>query len=347
MGLEDGEVSLLKCLELAMFDGVCALTGNQVGEKTGDAREFDTYEKLIHAYHRQVEYITRQAVSMANKSQQIYSKYAPNPLRSCLIAGCIEKGRDYKSGGPIYGHGQILTEGIADTADSLAAIKHFVFEEKSISMSELLSALSSDFENSPEIYSKLSKYKKFGNDDSYVDKIAGEILEHFFRYLNTLTTFRGGKYSGGCSTFERAPGYGRAVGAMPNGHRRGNPLLADSIGATPGRDIKGPTAALKSVMNYNQRLATSGLVFNIKFEKSLFSSEKGKSSFINLAKTYFNGGGQQMSVNVLSRDELAAAKKNPEKYKNLIVRVGGYSDYFVNLSPDLQDSIIMRTGFEL
>jgi formate C-acetyltransferase len=161
--------------------------------------------------------------------------------------------------------------------------------------------------------------------------------------LKRHKTYRGGIYTGGCSTFNRAAGYGSKTAALPNGKLKGEPLLADSIAATPGRDTNGPTAQIKSVLKFNHTNACSGFVFQNKFEKKLFSSEKGKESFIALAKTYFANGGQQYTVTVVSPDDLLRAKEHPENHRNLIVRVGGYSDYFVNLSEELQDNVIERS----
>ena len=185
----------------------------------------------------------------------------------------------------------------------------------------------------------------FGNDDPYVDSLMTEVSDHWFAYLKTKSTFRGGRFAGGCSTFRRAANNGLACGALPNGLLDEESLFADSIGATPGRDTNGPTAAVKSALSYNQTEVTSGFVFQLRFDKKLFATEKGMDSFINLAKAYFAGGGQQLSVNVLSAEDLADAQAHPEQYGDLIVRVGGYSDYFVRLSKDLQDNIIARTNY--
>jgi formate C-acetyltransferase len=160
-------------------------------------------------------------------------------------------------------------------------------------------------------------------------------------------TYRGGVFTGGCSTYERAAQYGRSVAALPNGKKRGESLFADSIAAVPGCDTHGPTACMKSVLKYNHGEACSGFVFQIKFDKKLFVTEDGKRIFKGLAKAYFAGGGQQYTVTVVSPEDLIAAQKDPERYKNLIVRVGGYSDYFVDLGKGLQENIIARTTAEL
>ncbi len=343
MGLEDGELCLAKCLELTLFNGFSPKQNIQVGIETGDPCEFESYEDFYSAYKKQTEYIIEQGIEFAEIKQKIYAEYAPNPYRSMLIAGCVEKGLDYKNRGPVYGHGQILAEGIADTADSLAALKHFVYDTKKYTMKQLTEALKANFHGFDELYHDFSTYKKFGNDIDEVDNIASEIVDHFNRYLMTKRTFRGGVYTGGCSPFNRVAHYGALIGALPNGKKADSALLADSIGAVPGADMNGPTALLNSAMKYDQYKAKSGFILNLKFNKTVFGTERGMKAFISLAKTYFAGGGQQLSVAVLSADDLRDAQKNPDKYKNLIVRVGGYSDYFCNLSPELQENIIARS----
>ena len=165
--------------------------------------------------------------------------------------------------------------------------------------------------------------------------------------LKRHRTYRGGVYTGGCSTYERAADYGMSLGALPNGKKRGESLVADSIAATPGCDTHGPTALIKSALKYDHDEAGSGFVFQNKFDKKLFNTEKGRESFKALAKAYFAGGGQQYTVTVVSPEDLLDALKNPDRHRDLIVRVGGYSDYFVDLDRGLQENIIARTNIEL
>ncbi|MBR5428862.1 MAG: hypothetical protein IK118_10975 [Clostridia bacterium] len=343
MGLEDGEVSVIKALEFALHNGTCPKSGKTLGAATGDPTGFDTFEKLMEAFFRQTDYLTDNAVDMSNKCQRIFAKEAPNPWQSLVIQGCIEKGLDYKNRGPYYGHGQILTEGLPDAADSLAAIRHFIYEEKKYTMAQLLAALKADYEGYEELRADFLNYHKFGNDIDDVDEIYARITDHIYRYGQTKQTFRGGKFGFGCSTFERAARYGRSVCALPNGRKADDSTLADSIGAVPGCDTHGPTALLNSVLKANQYLATSGNVLQMKFPKSQFNTEKGIETFIALAKTYFAMGGQTLQVNVLDAKELREAKECPERHRDLIVRVGGFSAYFVTLESGLQDNIIKRT----
>ena len=343
MGLEDGEVLFTKCLEFALHNGRDAMTDKKISVETGDPCTFTTYEQFEGAFMHQLDFVTYNSCNSANCWQHLCGVFQPHPLRSCLIEGCLEKGLDYRNGGPLYNHGQILAEGIADTGDSLYAIKKLVYDEKKYTMKELIDALNTNFEGYEQLHHDFKNCEKFGNDIEEVDKITARALNRFLTILKRHNTYRGGIFTGGCSTFNRAADYGRKTAALPNGKLKGEPLLADSIAATPGRDTNGPTAQIKSVLRYNHTDACSGFVFQNKFEKKMFETEKGKASFIALAKAFFAGGGQQYTVTVVSPEELLDAKEHPENHRNLIVRVGGYSDYFVNLDSELQNNVIDRT----
>ncbi len=348
MGLEDGEVNIAKAVEFTLHNGVSEKTGQQLSIKTGDACSFETFDEFYAAFIKQLDYMTDVAAEMSNKSQRVLAEHFPSPLRSATIEGCIEKGREYKNGGPLYGHGQILAEGVADAIDSLAAVKKYVYEDKRFTMAELVDALKHDFEGYDEMYRTFKNSElRFGNDVDYVDSLGAEVIDHFNKHLLSIPTFRGGFFGGGCSPFTRAPSNGRATSALPNGKRRDEELFADSIGATPGADTHGPTALLKSCLSFDHTLPTSGFILNVKFDKELFNSAAGEEAFLGLYRSYFGNGGQQLSVTVVSPEELVDAQKNPDAHRDLIVRVGGYSDYFVNLPKDLQDNVIARTIYQI
>ncbi|MBQ4638698.1 MAG: hypothetical protein IJB92_08190 [Clostridia bacterium] len=345
MGLEDGEVNLAKCLEYALNNGVDTKTNVKAGVSTGDARKFESFDQLYGAYKAQLQFGIYSVCSAANIAQHMRAMYGANPLRSCLIEGCLEKGVDYRNGGPLYGHGQVLAEGVADTGDSLWAVKKLVFDEKKYTMDQLMDALEADFEGYEKLRRDFASCEKFGCDHEGVDKLTTDVFNYFLTVLKRQHTYRGGVYTGGCSPFNRAAENGKKVGALPNGRKKGEAMFADSLGASPGCDTKGPTALIRSMLGYDQINAGSGDVFQVKFDKKLFVSENGRSAFKALAKTYFMGGGQQFTATVVSPEELLDAKKNPEKHRDLIVRVGGYSDYFVRLSPELQENVIERTMY--
>lgn len=346
MGLEDGEVNVAKAVELTLHNGIDFMHDLDYGVKTGDPCEFDTYEEFYAAYIKQLEHLIDCATEMSNRSQRALSEGMSSPLRSLTIEGCIEKGLEYKNSGPLYGHGQILAEGIADASDSLAAVKKFVYEDKRYTMAELVDALKRDFDGYDEMYHTLKNtHLKFGNDIDYVDEIAVGLVDHFNKYLQKIPTHRGGFFGGGCSPFNRAATWGMHTAALPSGKKHGEPMFADSIGAVPGNDTNGPTALLKSCLKFDHKLATSGFILNIKFDKTLFNTKTGKEAFMSVYKTYFTQGAQQLSVTVVSAEELREAQIDPDNHRDLIVRVGGYSDYFVDLSKELQDNVIARTDY--
>lgn len=344
MGLEDGEVNLGMAVEYAIFNGVNQTKKKLVGIETGDASELDTFEKFYEAVKAQTRYLIDSVCSMSNKTQRRYAKYTSNPLRSLTLEGCLERGRDYKDGGPLYNHGQILAHGIPDSIDSIATIKKFVYDEKRYTLAQVRDALAADYEGYDEMYETFrGSGLNFGNDIEYVDKIGGDYINFYNSYLMTKPTARGGFFSGGCSPTDDIARAGAAVWALPNGKRAGEQLYGDSIGATAGKDVNGPTALLRSCLAFDHTLPTSGFILNVRFDADLFNSEEGAEGFLALYKTFFEGKGQQLSVTVLDREQLLDAKVNPEKHKGLIVRVGGYSGYFVRLSPEIQDNVIART----
>ncbi|MBR6290461.1 MAG: hypothetical protein IKR53_03370 [Clostridia bacterium] len=347
MGLEDGEVVFGKCLEFALHNGINAMDGKDIALHTGDPRKFASYEEVERAFMQQMEYATFHSCEAANDAQHVRATFQPNPFRSCLIEGCLERGIDYRNGGPLYGHGQVLAEAIADTGDSLWAIKKLVFIEKRYTMEQLIDALDANFEGYDELWYDFSHCEKFGNDIDEVDEITAKITNRFFKVLKRHHTYRGGVFTGGCSPFSRAAGYGRQIAALPNGKKKGDPLIADSIAAVPGCDMNGPTAHIKSALRYCHEEACSGFIFMNKFDKKIFDTPKGKEAFKALAKTFFAGGGQQYTVTVVNPEDLLDAKVHPERHRDLIVRVGGYSDYFVNLDEGLQDNVIARTFIDM
>ena len=343
MGLEDGEINVAKALQYVLFRGRCGYTHEKFGLDMGDPSGLKTFDDFLNAFYKEIDYMADKVTSISNMAQKTHAENAPNPWRSNLIYGCVERGLDYKNKGPLYGHGQILTEGLTDTADSLAAIKHYVYDEQKYTIKQLVKGLKRDFRGCEEMRRDLASYHKFGNDIDDVDEIYKRITHHIYEYFLSIATFRGGKFGVGCSTFNRSAIYGKYTGALPDGKRKKDTNFAESIGAVPGCDTQGPTALLNSVLKVDQTLATSGNVLQLKFSKGQFCTPTGKQAFKALAKTYFGQGGQTLQINVVSPEELLDAKAHPERHQNLIVRVGGFSEYFVRLTPELQDNVIKRT----
>lgn len=344
MGLEDGEVNLGMAVKYAVLSGYNVKLEKYIGKNTGDAAELDSFDKFFDAVKQQVAYLCDTVCEMANKAQKFYAENTSNPIRSMTIEGCIEKGRDYKNKGPLYRHGQILAEGVPDAIDSVANIKKYVYEDKLFTLEDVKNALLCNFEGYEKMYHTFKNSGlNFGNNLDYVDSIAAELINYYNSYLMTKKTYRGGFYSGGCSPFDRAAQNGAATGALPNGKKDEETIYGDSIGATPGKDIKGPTALLSSCLSFDHTLAGSGFILNLKFDKKLFGSEKGKEIFLTLVQSYFRQKGQQLSITVVSEEDLRDAVNNPDCHRDIIVRVGGFSEYFVNLDGELQKNVIERT----
>jgi formate C-acetyltransferase len=344
-GGEDGQINLAKCLELALNNGRCAQTGEPLGIETGDPATFQSFGDVFDAYKRQVEAATAGIIEQCNVGQEIKSRQGTKLFRSLLVDDCIARGLDCEGGGARYGNGQILTMGTVVVADSLAAINTLVFEEKAITMSQLLQALRDNWRGHEALRQRiLHEAPRFGNDDERVDGLARKVSEHFWSLLRQYRTYRGGRYTGLAVYFSRQLGYGLRTGPTPDGRFDGD-VLEDSIGPWPGRDTRGPTAMFHSAARIAQDLAAGGAVLNLKLTKSCLGSEEDLEKTIDLIRTYFALGGQYVQVTVASAEELRAAMHEPEKWRHLIVRVGGYSAYFTTLDPKLQESIINRTAY--
>lgn len=344
-GGEDGQINLAKCLELALNNGRCALTGETIGAQTGDPGAFEIFDDVLNAYKQQVKTAMDSIITQCNVGQEIKSKQGAKIFRSLLIDDCIARGLDCEGGGARYGNGQILTNGMIVVADSLAAIRTLVFEEKSVSMSQLLQALEDNWQGHESLRQRiLHRVPRYGNDDDRVDSLAREISEHIWQLLKQSSTYRGGYYTGLVVYFSRQLYFGRQTAATPDG-RFSEDVLEDSMGPWPGRDIHGPTAMFRSVSKIAQELAAGGVILNLKLPPSCLEGDEAIEKSIDLVRSYFDMGGQQVQVTVANADDLRAATQEPEKWRHLIVRVGGYSDYFVTLDPGLQESIIQRTEY--
>jgi len=342
LGGEDADVNLAKCLELALNDGRCRLTGLQLGPKTGNPRGFKTFDEVMRAYTTQVETMAKHCCEMSNIGSQIRSANLSKLVRMPLIADCLERGIDPDAGGARYGHGEVMTLGIGITGDSLAAIKKLVFDEHKITMTELINALDANFDGYESLHQRLiHQVPKYGNDDLIADKFAAEVAGHFWRELNKYLTNRGGAYLGGVIVFGRNIEFGRQTGATPDGRISGAPLES-SVGPRSGMNLSGPTAMLRSAARIPQYLAPGGVLCNTKIPASLMQTAEQRHKIADVIRTYFHLGGQQVMNTPVDSETLRKAQENPEEYRDLVVRVGGWSAYFVHLSRELQDDIVAR-----
>jgi len=335
--------NIAKALELALHNGVCQLSGKQVGPRTGDPRDFKSINDLIEAFKQQVKAYVKEMITALNIIERVHAEHYPLPYFSLVMDDCLEKGLDITAGGARYNFTGPQAVGFADVANSLAAVKKLVFEEKKISMNELLDAIDKNFENREELRQVLiNKAPKWGNDDDYVDELACEVARIYCNEVSQYKNTRGGVYRPGIYSVSANVPLGLHVAALPNGRLSKAPL-ADGIGPQHGTDLIGPTGVTKSAAKLDHEIITNGTILNQKFTPRLLENEIGKRGLLELIRSYFDLGGWHIQFNVVSAEKLRSAQQDPDKYKGLIVRVAGYSAFFVELDKAVQDDIILRT----
>jgi len=343
-----GYFNITKVLEVTLNNGFDPRTGKRLGLATGDPRKFSSFEELFGAFRKQLDRFIEIKVKGNNIIERIYARHMPAPFLSLLIDDCIAKGRDYNDGGPRYNTTYIMGVGPGSCTDSLAAIRCHVFDRKDLTMAELLDALAANFEGHEKTRQVLlNKTPKYGNDDEYADALLAELFNAFYDEVNGRKNTKGGCYrvnylSTTCHVY-----FGSVTGATPDGRRAYEPL-SDGISPVQGADRRGPTAVLKSAARMDHA-RTGGTLLNQKFTPQLLEGEEGIDKLAHLVRSYFKLDGHHIQFNVVTAETLRAAQQNPEKYRDLIVRVAGYSDYFCDLTTALQNEIIARTehqGFE-
>ncbi|HHV62413.1 MAG TPA: glycyl radical protein [Firmicutes bacterium] len=336
--------NMVKALELAITGGRCRLTGEEVGMKTGDPYEFKSFADLEKAYMAQVEYFASHAIEASNVVDLAHAALAPTPLLSCLVDGCLERGMDVTAGGARYNFSGIQGIGIANVADSLQAVKQLVFEEGRVSLREVLDALDRNFEGYDGLRETLLNCApKFGNDDDNVDLLAARWASIFASCIEKGENPRGGRFQPGFYTVSAHVPLGEDVGATPDGRLAGEPLADGGLSPVRGRDRKGPTAVLKSLGKIDQVRASNGTLLNQKFLPSVLEGPEGIAKFAAFLRAFVALKVMQVQFNVVSAATLRDAQRNPDQYRGLVVRVAGYSAFFVDLNKVLQDDIIKRT----
>lgn len=336
--------NMAKCLELALFDGVCQKSGVQMGPKTGNAEDFTDISQLLEAYETQTEYFCDMMVTSINSIEMLMSEYGQHIYCSMLIDGCLERGKDSTSGGAKYNYTGVQGVGIVDVGDSLTAINTLVFEDKVISMKELLTALNVDFEGHEVLQQRLiHKADKYGNDIEEADEMVAYVARHYCEYFKGKENFRGGQFRPGLFCLSSNTPLGRQVSATPNGRNSGTPLADGGVSPKHGMDVNGPTAAAKSVARLDQTLAVNGTNFNLKFLPSTLKTVDDRQKLIDLIRSFFSMDAFHIQFNILRPETLIDAQKHPENYRSLVVRVAGYSAFFVELDADIQNEIISRT----
>lgn len=337
-----GYLNIPKILELALNNGSDPITGKAVGLETGDPSAFEDFDMLYEAFVRQLNYIVDLKIKVNNYIERMYARYAPAPFLSAVIADCIAKGKDYYDGGPRYNTNYIQCCGIGTVTDSLSAIKTHVFENKTVGIEDLLTALRGNFEGQEALRLRLlNKTPFYGNDNDEADDIMQRVYADLFAAIDGKPNTKGTSYhlnmlSTTCHVY-----FGKMLGASANGRFAGLPI-SDGTSPAHGADRNGPTAVIKSLAKMDQ-VKSGGTLLNQRFLPGVLQDEDGIKKLCHLIRTYFNLNGHHIQFNIVDSETLRQAQKVPDEYRDLLVRVAGYSDYFVDLDSDHQEEIISRT----
>ena len=337
-----GYFNIPKVLEITLNNGADPSSGKKIGLETGDPRDFQDFEQLFEAFTRQMRHFIDIKMKGNSIIEQLYASYMPAPFLSLLIDDCIAQGLDYNAGGARYNTNYIQGVGIGSITDSLAALKYHIFDQGTLTFEELLPALEKNFAGEESLrQSFLNKTPKYGNDDDYTDDIMVRVFTAFFQAVDGRKNTKGGVYRINMLPTTCHVYFGSVMGATPDGRKAREPL-SEGISPVQGADRKGPTAVLKSAGKMDH-VKTGGTLLNMKFTPQVLEGEEGLQKLAHLIRAYFRMGTHHIQFNVVDAATLRAAQQEPEKYRDLIVRVAGYSDYFCDLSEALQEEIITRT----
>ena len=336
-----GYFNLVKIFEVTLHNGNDPLTGKQVGLKTGKPTSFRTFDELFEAYIKQIKHFVDIKIKGNLIIERIWAQN-PSPFLSIIIDDCIINGKDYNDGGTKYNTSYIQIVGMGSITDCLASLKYNIYDNQICTMEQMLEVLKNNFEGFEEIRQKLlHRTPKYGNDKEYADGITQQVFEIVYSAIDGRPNTRGGVHRINLLPTTVHIYFGIVTGATPDGRKAFTPL-SEGISPVQGMDINGPTSVIKSAGKIDH-LRTGGSLLNQKFSPKFFSSESGIDNVAHLIRSYFKMGGHHIQFNVVSANTLRAAQNDPVQYHNLIVRVAGYSDYYINLGKDLQDEIIKRT----
>ena len=340
-----GYLNTPKILEITLHNGIDPVTGKKLGLETGNPRKFKTFDELYEAWHKQMVHFVNMKLAVNNYIERMFSLYAPATFLSLFIDDCIEKGMDYYSGGARYNTQYIQCTGLGTTTDCFATLRKHVFEESRYTMDELIRAIDTDFEGLEVMRQYIMNHTPFfGNDDDYADDLAVRIYNDLVRAIDGHPNTRGGKthlnmLSTTCHNY-----FGSVCNATPNG-RRARFAISDGTSPSHGADTHGPTSVIKSLGKLDQTMS-GGTLLNVRFVPSLLRREEDLCKLAAFIRSYFSMGGHHIQFNIVDTPTLLDAQQHPDDYKDLLVRVAGYSDYFNDMTTQLQNEIIARTENE-
>ena len=343
--MHGGALNLPKMLELALNNGKDMLSGKQIGPQTGDPLKFRSYSELHEAIKEQLQYFMPLRIDFQYTVNALNAEFLPLPFNSALVDDCIATGKSMGQGGARYSMDGCGPVGVIDLADSLAAINKFVFEEKSLSMAELIEALRSNFDGKEELHHRLKKAPKYGNGGDYVERIAREWYDIFYDEHQKFHDYLGGRARPFALSVSYHPVLGSKTAALPSGREARESLADGTVSPCAGCDQEGPTAVLGSASRIIDTTKYASSLLNMKFHPSSLQTAKGQKQLVALVRTYMHLGGNHVQWNVVSADTLKDAQLNPQNHRDLIIRVAGFSAFFIQLDTRLQNEIIKRTEF--
>jgi len=336
-------VNFAAALEYALNGGKSRLTGEQMGLPAAALSEYESFEQIEEAFFEQLDNLIHHSVVSTITAQKLHAEMVPRPFLSVCVPDCLKNGIDLSKGGARYNVGPVLTGiGLAVAANSLAAIKKVIFEDKAATPEELDEALNADWEGHEKLRKRLLAVPKYGNDDDYTDRIAVKIANHYYRRIRGHKDIFGSPFNSAFMGISNYIPTGRVIGATPCGRKAGKPL-SEGVSPFAGSDTKTPLAAMRSAAKVNHDVHTGGTLLNLRLNGDMVASEKGRRNLGAIVRAYFSLGAFHVQFNTVSTETLRKAQANPDEYKDLLVRVAGYSTQFVNLSPEMQEAIIMRT----
>jgi formate C-acetyltransferase len=340
-----GYFNLVKILELTLNNGYDKRTGMQIGLQTGNSEDYKSFDDLVEAFRVQVRYFADIKIRGNNVIEKIFSKFLPVPFLSLLVEDCIMNGKDYNAGGARYNTTYIQGVGLGSITDILTSVRYNIYDEKRFTWAELNKAIEADFTGFEQLrYDLIYNTPKYGNDDDYADQQAVTVFEIYYDAVNGRPSSRGGVHRINMLPTTSHVYFGSVTGATADGRQAFKPL-SEGISPSQGVDSQGPTSVIKSASKIDH-LRTGGTLLNQKFSPQFFEDEDSYNCLTALIRSYFSLDGHHIQFNVVNADTLRDAQKHPELYRDLIVRVAGYSDYFNDLGEDLQNEIILRTEHE-
>ena len=339
-----GYVNMGKMVEFVLHNGVDPATGKKMGLETGDPREFKDIEEFKDALKKQIIHHYDLIRVGYNLMQSNHMNRYPVIFASMVTRGCVESGKSVQHGGALHSTCGMYVTGAANLADCIVAVEKCVFEDRDVTMDELIKACDANFEGYERLRQLLlNKPEKFGNNKVHVDKIYSEMMHYVAENVQSWSDARGGHYAFGIDSQTMNIPHGQVTGALPDGRLAGEPFC-DAASPMMGRDLEGPTSTVKSVAHIDQAILQEGALFNLRFDPKGVQGEKGIDIIEGVIKTFFKDGGEHIQINVVDNETLKQAQQTPENYKGLMVRVAGYMAYFTELDQSAQDTIIYRTA---